>query len=160
MKLNAFTDYGLRVLMYLGAQPARRATIADIAAAFGVSAHHLTKVVNLLARIGWVTSVRGKGGGLELAMPPELIGVGDVVRAAEGEPLPAECFGEGGDQCRIGGACRLRGVLAEAVNAFYTALDAYTLADLLHNRAVLAGILFAPWGAGADRLGMRTGGVQ
>lgn len=144
MKLNAFTDYSLRVLIYLGAQPTQRATIADIATAFDVSANHLTKVVHFLARTGWVTSMRGKGGGLELAMPPELIGVGDVVRAAEGEPLPAECFGEGGGQCRIGDVCRLRGVLGEAVNAFYAALDAYTLADLVHNRSALASILFVP----------------
>ncbi len=144
MKLNAFTDYSLRVLIYLATQPTERATIADIATAFEVSANHLTKVVHFLARTGWVTSVRGKGGGLELGMPPELIGVGDVVRAAEGSPLPAECFDEGGGQCRIGAVCGLRGVLGEAVNAFYATLDAYSLADLVHNRPALAGILFVP----------------
>ena len=80
MKLTAFTDYSLRVLIYLAAQPQQRATIAEIATAFDVSENHLTKVVHCLGKNGWLANVRGKGGGLELAMPPELIGVGAGVR--------------------------------------------------------------------------------
>jgi len=142
MKLTAFTDYSLRVLIYLAAQPRRRATIAAIASSFEVSENHLTKVVHFLGKAGWLANVRGKGGGLELAMPPELIKVGEVVRATEGGDVPAECFGNHGDQCCIAGICRLSGVLAEAVQAFYGTLDRYTLAELVHNRQALARIMF------------------
>jgi Rrf2 family transcriptional regulator, nitric oxide-sensitive transcriptional repressor len=142
MKLTAFTDYSLRVLIYLAAQPQQRATIADIAVAFEVSENHLTKVVHFLGKNGWLATVRGKGGGLELAMPPELIGVGKVVRQTEGVALPAECFAPDGGNCSIGSICRLRGVLGEAVRAFYGALDRYTLADLVQNRQSLARTLF------------------
>ena len=142
MKLTAFTDYSLRVLIYLAAQPKRRATIAAIAPSFEVSENHLTKVVHFLGKAGWLANVRGKGGGLELAMPPELIKVGQVVRGTEGTSFPAECFGEGGSRCCIAGICRLSGVLGEAVRAFYDTLDRYTLADLVHNRQALARIMF------------------
>ena len=142
MKLTAFTDYSLRVLIYLASQPQERATIAGVSAAFGVSENHLVKVVHFLGKSGWLATVRGKGGGLELAAPPETIGVGAVVRATEGHAVVAECFGEGGGHCCIAPVCHLRGVLAEAVKAFYTVLDRYTLADLVGNRKQLASILF------------------
>ena len=142
MKLTAFTDYSLRVLIYLAAQPQKRATIAEIAASFDVSENHLTKVVHLLGKSGWLANVRGKGGGLELAMPPELVGVGAVVRQTEGAAVVAECFSDEANHCAITRICRLRGVLGEAVEAFYTVLDRYTLADLVQNRQALAKVLF------------------
>lgn len=142
MKLTAFTDYSLRVLIYLAAQPGRRATIAQIATAFDVSEHHLVKVVHFLGKQGWLANVRGKGGGLELGERPEDIVVGQVVRATEGSTQVAECFGESGGDCQIAPDCRLRGVLGEAVAAFYRVLDAYTLADLVRNRQQLARVLF------------------
>jgi Rrf2 family nitric oxide-sensitive transcriptional repressor len=142
MKLTAFTDYSLRVLIYLAAQPGERATIAQIASSFHVSENHLTKVVHFLGKNGWLANVRGKGGGLELAMPPELVGLGQVVRQTEGNAALVECFGEGGGHCSIAGICRLSGVLGEAVKAFYAVLDKYTLADLVHNRQALAKVMF------------------
>lgn len=144
MKLTGFTDYSLRVLIYLAAQPKQRATIAEISRSFGVSENHLVKVVHFLGKSGWLANVRGKGGGLELAMPPELVEVGKVVRETEGASVVAECFAEHGGQCAISGICRLQGVLGEAVAAFYAVLDRYTLADLVHNRQALARILFMP----------------
>src|SRR4051812_16345937 len=142
MKLTAFTDYSLRVLIYLAAQPEQRATIAGIAAAFDISDHHLTKVVHFLGKNGWLANVRGKGGGMELAMPPELINVGKVIRQTEGGAIPAECFSPEGGHCSIAGICELRGVLGEAVGAFYGVLDRYTLTDLVRNRPSLAKVLF------------------
>lgn len=141
MKLTAFTDYSLRVLIYLAAEPQRRATIADICAAFDIKANHLTKVVHHLAKSGWVTTVRGKGGGLTLARPADEIRVGYIVREAEGQAMPAECFAAEESNCAIAACCRLKGVLAEALNAFYAVLDRYTLADITRNREQLAGIL-------------------
>jgi Rrf2 family transcriptional regulator, nitric oxide-sensitive transcriptional repressor len=142
VKLTTFTDYSLRVLIYLAAQPAERATIARIAQSFDVSEHHLTKVVHFLGKQGWLANVRGKGGGLQLAMAPEQVGLGEVVRHTEGMAVPAECFAVGGGHCSISGICRLSGVLGEAVKAFYGVLDRYTLADLVHNRDTLARVLF------------------
>ena len=140
MRLTEFTDYSLRVLMYLAATPARRATIAEIAGAFDISEHHLTKVVHFLGKAGWVETLRGKGGGLLLAKAPVEVRVGKVVRDTEGAARPAECFAEEG-VCAIDGACRLKGVLEEAVHAFYDVLDRYTLADITRNRQALGRIL-------------------
>lgn len=142
MKLTSFTDYSLRVLIFLAAQPGRRATIAEIATAFEIKENHLTKVVHFLGQVGLLTNVRGKGGGLDLARDPSQIVIGAVVREAEGAVVPAECFGENPGRCRITPVCRLRGVMREAVDAFYRVLDACTLQDITQNRAALARALF------------------
>lgn len=133
MKLTAFTDYSLRVLIYLAAEPGRRVTIAEIVTAFTINESHLTKVVHHLGKRGWISTARGKGGGLVLAREPRHICVGEVVRDTEGQALPAECFEPGGGNCPIAGCCRLRGLLGEAVEAFYAVLDRCTLADLVRN---------------------------
>lgn len=156
MKLTAFTDYSLRVLIYLAAQPGRRATIAEIATAFSVKENHLTKVVHFLGKAGLLANVRGKGGGLDLAQAPEDIVIGRVVRESEGAAMPAECFGEGGGSCCIARLCRLRKVLHEAVEAFYRVLDGYTLADLVQNQATLAKVLFADRTPGGLPAGARS----
>ncbi|HEX6720897.1 MAG TPA: Rrf2 family transcriptional regulator [Burkholderiaceae bacterium] len=141
MKLTAFTDYSLRVLMYLAADPDQRSTVAAIAGAFGVSENHLVKVVHFLGKHGWITTVRGKGGGISLARPAAEIRVGRVVRDTEGSALPAECFGPGGGQCAISSCCKLQDVLGDAVKAFYAVLDRHTLADITRNRLALAKVL-------------------
>jgi Rrf2 family transcriptional regulator, nitric oxide-sensitive transcriptional repressor len=142
MKLSTFTDYSLRMLMYLAAEPQRRATIAEIATAFDISENHLGKVAHGLGRNGWLSNVRGNGGGLALAMAPQQIGIGKVVRLTEGGDLPAACFSDDSEPCAIGAVCRLRGMLDEAVQAFYGVLDRYTLADLARNPRELSRVLF------------------
>jgi len=141
MKLTSFTDFSLRVLIFLAAHPGRRATIAEVARAFDISENHLTKVVHFLGQQGWLVNVRGKGGGMNLAQAPETIVIGQVVRATEGAPQPAECFGSRPDRCRIHRACRLKGVFKEAADAFYAVLDRHTLADLVRNKEALSRIL-------------------
>lgn len=142
MRLTTFTDYSLRMLIYLGAEPGRRATIAEIANAFDISENHLVKVAHFLGKEGLLENTRGHGGGLRLARAPERINVADVVRRAEGGDLPAECFDLELNRCVITKSCRLRDVFEEAVNAFYAVLERYTLADLVRNRAALAKVLF------------------
>jgi len=143
MKLTSFTDYSLRVLIYLAAEPGRRATIAEIATSFGVSENHLTKVVHFLGKEGLLVTVRGKGGGMGLARAADQINVGDVVRRTEGTDATAECFDPLTNRCTIAPMCRLQGVLRQALTAFYAVLDAHTLSDLVENRDQLAPVLFA-----------------
>lgn len=145
MQLTRYSDYCLRVLMYLALQPGRFATIGDIARSYGVSKAHLMKVVHELGLRGYVETVRGRGGGLRLARPPEQIGVGEVVRAAEGNMALVECLDPAGGRCAIDEACGLRGVVQEALSAFMTVLDGYTLEDLVAGRRrPLARLLEAP----------------
>ena len=140
MRLKTFTDYSLRLLIFLAARPQRRATIAEIADAFGISENHLMKVSHALGKAGVLANVRGKGGGLELAKAPTAIRVGHVVRITEGAPHPAECFGADNTCCLVR-ACKLRTVLDDAVRAFYAVLDRYTLEDITSNRHVLSRML-------------------
>jgi Rrf2 family transcriptional regulator, nitric oxide-sensitive transcriptional repressor len=141
MRLTTFSDYAFRVLIYLGSTPQGLATIADIAAAYGISENHLMKVVHRLARLGYIETVRGKGGGMRLARAPGAINVGEVLRAAEEGFDLVECMGQRESDCRILRVCALHGALGKAVAAFLKVLDGYTLADLV--RPPVAKVLFA-----------------
>ena len=131
MRLKAFTDYSLRVLIHVATAPEGRATIGGIARAYQVSEHHLVKVVHLLGREGFLLNSRGRGGGLRLSRPAAQIRVGDVVRAMEGDDPLVECFDAAENHCTLSGMCGLAGVLAGALAAFQSELDRYTLQDLL-----------------------------
>ena len=143
MQLTRYTDYSLRVLMYLAVNQEELATIEGIAKAYGISNAHLMKIVHQLGLAGYVETVRGRGGGLRLAKPPEKIRIGEVVRHTEAMPL-VECFDPKTSHCRIEGVCDLRAALKDALEAFLRTLDGYTLADLLvRRRKPLAQLLAA-----------------
>jgi Rrf2 family nitric oxide-sensitive transcriptional repressor len=142
MRLTTFTDYSLRILIYLAAGPERRATIADIAKAFDISENHLVKCAHFLGKAGWLSNSRGRGGGLALAVAPSAINLGEVIRVTEDGDVPAECFQADMNTCPITGNCRLRGIFREAVAAFYGVIAQYTLEDLVRNRVVLGKVLF------------------
>lgn len=125
MKLTRYTDYSLRVLMHLAANPDRLASIGEIAAAHRISENHLMKVVHDLGRAGFVATTRGRGGGLRLAVPATQISVGAVVRAAEGDCPLVDC-----GSCILASGCRLSGVLGEARRSFFAVLDGYSVADV------------------------------
>ena len=130
MRLNVGTDYGLRVLMFLLAEPGTRVQVDRMAEVFAVSSNHLNKVVQRLARAGFVDTFRGRSGGVALARRPGEINLGDVVRALEADFGVVECFLDGGTGCCLSPACRLRGLVRQALDAFLGTLSKYTLADL------------------------------
>ena len=142
MQLDKFTDYALRVLMTLAVRAPDRVTTSHIAATYGISENHLSKVATQLAREGFVVSERGRTGGLTLARAAERIRVGDVVRAMKRNYPVVECFGPD-KSCLILPACGLREPLAQAQEAFFAALDRYTLADVTRSRRALAALLDA-----------------
>lgn len=141
MRLTVFSDYTLRVLMYLALDRSRLATIPEIANAYGISGNHLMKVVHQLARAGVVESVRGQGGGIRLARAPADIRLGEIVRASEGDAPIVECLSGDPKACRITSPCRLRGVLVDAFEALYDSLDEHTLADLVERPRELKRVL-------------------
>jgi len=130
MRLTTFSDYALRVLMYAAAAGERLITIEETAKTYNVSRAHLMKVVNILTRAGYLKGIRGRAGGFTLAKPPEAINLGAVVRATEPDFALVECFSTG-SQCIISRRCQLPGVLNEALNAFISTFDRYTLADIM-----------------------------
>ncbi|HEY9097990.1 MAG TPA: Rrf2 family transcriptional regulator [Thiobacillus sp.] len=139
MQLTRFTDYSLRVLIYLGLQQDRLVTISEIASNYDISRNHLMKVVHQLGARGYIETVRGKGGGMRLARRPELINVGDVVRDAEENMDIAECFNPS-KSCPLLPTCVLRTVLTEARKSFLATLDFYRLSDLLVSQPALTGV--------------------
>lgn len=141
MRLTTFSDYTLRVLMFLAINPGRLVTVPEIAAAYGISENHLVKVVHQLSRAGTVEAVRGKGGGLRLADEPKNIRLGQIVRASEGTAPIVECLSEDPTACRIAPACRLASILQLAFEALFATLDEYTLADLIRTPRKLQTLL-------------------
>jgi len=141
MRLTVYTDYSLRVLMYLALRPERRPTIAEIASSYGISKNHLMKVVYELGVAGYIETVRGKNGGLLMARKPEDIVLGEVVRRTEPDMALVPCFDPAKSACVITPACKLRLALQEARDAFLKVLDNYTLADLVENQAPLNALL-------------------
>lgn len=135
MHLTLHTDYALRMLMYLALNPARRCTIEEIAEHYDVSRHHLMKVALTLAQAGFVDSLRGRNGGLQLSRAAGQIAIGAVVRATEDNFNLVECFDGASNTCCLAPSCQLKQPFAEAVKAFLAVLDRYTLVDMLGNPA-------------------------
>ena len=130
MRLTTMTDYAMRLLMYVGERPDRLCTIAEIAQAYGISEPHLMKVTHRLAQKGWLTTVRGKNGGMRLAHAPEDIRLGSIVRDTENDMALIECFLPD-SRCTLTGRCRLTHIIDQALQDFLQRLDQYTLADIL-----------------------------
>ena len=138
MRLTRYTDYAMRVLLYLGARQDRLCSIAEIAQAYGISQNHLMKVVSDLVNAGYLVSVRGRFGGVRLARPPDQINVGAVVRHTEDGFDLVDC-----GSCIIAPACGLTGALHQALAAFMKVLDGYTLENLMNKRLDMSGLFDA-----------------
>lgn len=133
MQLTSYSDYSLRVLIYLGLRREAVATIADISKSYHISRNHIVKVVHHLSNLGFVRTIRGRHGGMTLARDPETINVADVIQKTEPNFCLVECFDEDG-KCCIKEYCRLKGILEQACQGFFAVLGKYTLADLLENK--------------------------
>ena len=140
MRLSLHTDYALRTLMYLAAKDGHH-SIADISACYGISKNHMMKVSQRLALENFVTSVRGRGGGLKLARPATQINVGDVVRKFEDTGGFVDCFEPSGKGCIVTPVCELRHVLADSVEHLLAHLDRFVIADLIADRQAFSSAL-------------------
>jgi Rrf2 family transcriptional regulator, nitric oxide-sensitive transcriptional repressor len=138
MQLTSYTDYALRVLIYLALHDERLVTIAEMASAYQISKNHLMKIVYHLGQNGFVETVRGRGGGLRLGQLPERLSLGHIVRQMEPHFNIVECFDPTTNRCPITPVCGLTHVLVEAHDAFMAVLDRYTLADLIPDKPALA----------------------
>ena len=148
MRLTVYTDYALRLLMYLAVKDDGLATIAEVAGSYGISKNHLMKVAHQLGMAGYVDTVRGRGGGLRLAKPVAAINLGDVVRHTEPDMALVSCFKPIEAPCAIRSCCVLRRALARAADAFLGVLDEYSLDDLVKPRTPLRSLLsLGPVGA-------------
>lgn len=150
MRLTTRTNLAARVLMFCAVNPGTRVRSAEIAAACNASANHIARVVQQLQAEGFLDTQRGRAGGLQLARPPAAISIGTVFRLFETEIPFAECFDPASNTCPLTGACRLRGFLTRALDAFYHELDRVTLDDLTRGNCGLEQLLtLAPALAGA-----------
>ena len=140
MRLTLRTNLAMRTLMHCATQFPVSLRTADVASACNASFHHVAQVVNQLESEGFLTTTRGRGGGIALARPAREIGVGTVIRLFEAELPFAECMDLKRNTCPLTDACRLKGMLCEALAAFYSTLDRYVLSDLIDNNTALAAI--------------------
>lgn len=131
MQITSYTDYALRVLIYLATSSGTQATITEISDFFNISRNHLVKVVHQLGSKGFVKTTRGKGGGLALQRPPEMISIGEVVRSMENHFNWVECFDPAQQHCRLLPSCGLKQLITRAGDAYLQVLDSATLADVL-----------------------------
>lgn len=144
MRLTVYTDYSLRVLLYLGVKGKEQlSTVQEISDKYNISKNHLTKVTHELGKMGIIETVRGRGGGIRLKLDPKDINIGETVRKTEDDFHLVECFNCAINECVITPVCRLKGVLHEALNAYFKVLESYTLADFVENNEGLASILLS-----------------
>lgn len=134
MQLTQFTDYGLRSLMYLAANSGKRCSVREIAEHYGISRNHLVKVIHRLAQLEYITSSKGKGGGIELKQKANHLRLGDLVRKLEPNMYIVECFDRDRNTCRVVSSCQLKHYLLEANESFIQTLNRYSLEDAIKNK--------------------------
>lgn len=141
MQLSLHSDYACRVLIYLAVSKTKKSSVEEISDAFGISKNHLVKIVHELGKSGMIQTTRGRGGGICLAMSPEEISIGDVLRKTEPSFAIVECLSPGTNKCPITAACGLKPWLAKAMSAFLATLDDVTLADVVRKKRMLSELL-------------------
>ena len=140
MQLTQFTDYSLRALIYIVLRK-ESCTIKDITEAYGISSHHMVKIIHNLAKLKLIKTIRGKNGGILMAAQPETINLGQLIVQLEPHFDLVPCFNKEKANCCIAPVCKLKSVLHEAQAAFMSVLERYTLADVVTNNAELSVLL-------------------
>lgn len=140
MQLTRYTDYTLRTLIFLASRGGTT-TISEVASVYGISRNHLVKVVHNLGKLGYIQTLRGKSGGIRLAMDPSEINLGVVAREVEPTLDVVECFSVETNRCPIMPVCGLKTILGEATDAFFQVLEKYTLSDILDSKEELLQLL-------------------
>jgi len=143
MKITTFSDYTLRVLIYLATHKGEKCTTDQIAKAYEISFHHVAKAAQWLVREDYITAERGRSGGIFLARAPKDINLGDLVLATEAGTALVDCMKANGGTCCISPACGLKLILAEAKAAFFETLNRFTLADVMKQKSALGAILIS-----------------
>ncbi len=143
MRMTLHTDYALRMLMYAAMRRDGLCTVNDVAKAYGLSLNHLRKVAQTLRKLGFIETTRGRAGGIRMAMIPDHINIGALVRVTEEDFSLVECMHAQGGGCVIAPVCKLKGLLSEALAAYLAVLDNYTLADIIRNKSALDSLLNA-----------------
>lgn len=141
MRITTFSDCALRILIFLAVGDGGLTSSREIATRYGISVHHVAKAAKWLVRQGYVSAMRGKGGGIKLAREPEEIMIGEVIRQAEAGTGMVECMRKRGKYCAIEKSCGLAAILNDARGAFYATLDRYSLADATTDRSGLSQLL-------------------
>lgn len=137
MKLTSYTDYSIRVLIYLGINDDRLCTSSEISEFYGISRNHLAKIIHQLSSLNLIESFKGASGGIKLALAPKEINLGKLIRKTEPDFNIVECFNTNGNTCRISPICKLKSIFNESTNAFLKNLDKYSLKDILKNKSDL-----------------------
>ncbi len=141
MKLTSFTDYSIRLLMYVAVNKDHLVSVKEVAGAFNISRNHLMKIVHELGKEGYLETVRGKNGGFRIGKPPKDINMGELVRFTEDDLNVVECFDEETNNCKIVSHCMFAGVLQMALRAFFDVLDGHNLEDLIEDKIFIASLL-------------------
>ncbi|WP_063301822.1 Rrf2 family transcriptional regulator [Pseudovibrio sp. WM33] len=131
MQLTKFTDYGLRTLMYLASNPQRLCSVKEVSEYHDISRNHLVKIVLRLVEAGYISSFKGKGGGMQLAKPSNEIQLGEVIKLLEPNMTMVECFDPATNTCRITGSCNVKHYLYEASQSFIESMNKHTLEDAI-----------------------------
>lgn len=141
MRLTQQTSYSIRILLYCAANPGSNSRIKDIASTYSISELHLFKIMHVLVESGFVETIRGRNGGIRLARSATEISIGDVVRATESNFFLTDCFDTTNRDCPLVDSCGVNKILSEALRAFFSVLDSYTIADVAKDGNQLRGLL-------------------
>lgn len=131
MYLSKFTDYGFRVLIYLGHNPNKLFTIDELSNTLNLSTHHLKKIIYRLAKNGYISSSKGRNGGIKLGIDSKDINLGELLEVTEDNLNIVECFSSDNNTCDLDGNCKLKPIINDALNSFKNEFYKYTLYDIL-----------------------------
>lgn len=134
MQLTSFTDYGIRVLMYLATQPEQISSVKEIAEYYNISRNHLVKITHRLSQLGYINTSKGKGGGIQISKGIEKLNLGDIIIALEPNFNIVECFDAQNNTCRITNSCHFKHYISEARENFINTMNKYTLGDTIQNK--------------------------